>query len=277
VSYFEGRREAPEDQQTEVLEVAPAAAPRADRERVDRSAEGPVPGQQAPSTAAARLGEFRARIAGAFQSFDRTRVAHPSPAAGPVDAKGVAPDRPMPEPDRPFEESAPQAVIDEVPPRQEDSRFPVAPLGYNRAAVDERISELEQELDELRIDKPPVSITEEIERLGEQTASILVVAHDQAHETTRRAQEQADQCIADAAANAVSMTAQARRQLQELDNETDAVWRERQRLLDDARDVGLALIALSEESMERFPPEGKETAASPTQYGGHPQGGRTIE
>ena len=68
------------------------------------------------------------------------------------------------------------------------------------------LAELERELDELREpgEAPPTSITEEIERIGEQTASILVVAHDQAHETTRLAQEQAERCIADAAANAVA-------------------------------------------------------------------------
>jgi cell division septum initiation protein DivIVA len=140
----------------------------------------------------------------------------------------------------------------------EDSRFPLGPIGYNRAAVDERIAELERELEELRAStEQPISITDEIERLGEQTASILVVAHDEAHETTRAARESADRTIADAAASAAAMTENAKRKLADLDNETDAVWRERARLLDDARDVGLALIALAEEALERFPAEGK--------------------
>jgi hypothetical protein len=147
-------------------------------------------------------------------------------------------------------------VVSEVPEQHEDDRFPVAALGYNRAVVDARIAELERELSQLRERYvPPISITEEIERLGEQTASILVVAHDQAHETTRLAQEQADRCIADAASNAVSMTEEAKRKLHEIDVETDVVWRERTRLLDDARTVGLALIAMAEEAVERFPPE----------------------
>jgi hypothetical protein len=200
--------------------------------------------------------ELRARIAGAFQSFDKNRIAHPSLAPSMVGQEGDDNDRAARDQYQP-----PHEVIAEVPPRREDSRFPIGPLGYHRGAVDERIAELEQELDELRHETRPLSINEEIERLGEQTASILVVAHDQASETTRRAQEQADRCIADAAANAVAMTAQARRQLQELDNETDAIWRERRRLLDDARDVGLALIALAEEGMERFPEEVRDPAA----------------
>ena len=135
----------------------------------------------------------------------------------------------------------------------------MGPFGYNRAAVDEHVAALERELGQLREPaekpEPPISITEEIERLGEQTASILVVAHDQAHETTRLAQEQAERCVADAASNAVAITEEAKRQLQALDMETDTIWQERARLLEDARSVGKALIAMIDEAESRFPEE----------------------
>ncbi len=153
----------------------------------------------------------------------------------------------------------------ELEPESEDaepSPFPVGRQGYNRAAVDARIAVLEAELDELRAIPAQPSITEEIERLGEQTASILVVAHDQAHETTRLAQEQADRCLADAASNAVAITEKAKRELRELDEETDTVWRERTRLLEDARNVGSALIALSDAAAARFPAEAKPAEPS---------------
>lgn len=137
---------------------------------------------------------------------------------------------------------------------EDASPFPLAPLGYNRSAVDEHLFGLERELAELRgQSRPPVSITEELERIGEQTASILVVAHDQANETTRLAQEQAERCVADAAANAVAITAQAKERLRVLDGETDSVWRERERLLDDVRAVSAALATLADEASERFP------------------------
>jgi hypothetical protein len=102
---------------------------------------------------------------------------------------------------------------------EEASRFPLAPFGYNRTAVDGHLATLERELEQLR-DKhaPMASITDELERIGEQTASILVVAHDQAHETTRLAQEQAERCVADAAANAVAMTEEAKKRLRDIDN-----------------------------------------------------------
>jgi len=211
-------------------------------------------GDEAPPVGS-RLTDFRERIARALGNFDRVRPAHPS--LEPGEPQSLQPETPYEQPETLLDPPEADEVIGNVTPRVEDSRFPVSPIGYHRGTVDERIATLERELDELRNESSPVSITEEIERLGEQTASILVVAHDQAHETTRQAQEQADRCIADAAANAVAMTEQAKRQLRELDNETDTVWRERARLLDDARSVGLSLIALAEEGLERFPEETK--------------------
>jgi cell division septum initiation protein DivIVA len=163
---------------------------------------------------------------------------------------------------------------------RESSPFPVAPFGYNRAAVDEHVADLERELAELGRElaelraqrETPMTVTEELERIGEQTASILIVAQDKANETTRRAQEQAERCIADAAANAVSITEEAQQRLRQLDNETDSVWRERERLLEDVRAVSTALAALADQASERFPAAADQsaTAAFParSQWGG---------
>ena len=129
--------------------------------------------------------------------------------------------------------------------------------------MDEHLATLERELDELRSKREPLgSITDELERIGEQTASILVVAHDQAHETTRLAQEQAERCVADAAANAVAMTEDAKQRLRDLDNETDAIWRERERLLEDVRVVSAALANLADQASDRFPAAEPATPAA---------------
>jgi hypothetical protein len=133
-------------------------------------------------------------------------------------------------------------------------RFPTAPDGYDRAAVDDRIDQIERELDELRARAASAgAITAEIERIGEQTAAILTVAHDQAQEMTREAREQADRCLADAASNAVLITEGAKRKLRQLDSDTEAVWHERARLIEDARSVASELIRLAEDAVERFP------------------------
>jgi hypothetical protein len=204
------------------------------------------------SSVGAKMGELRGRITRALTSFDRGYVQRPSLELGasPGGADGPAPGQ----------ETEAFDVLSEVPGDAGSAgRFPVGPFGYHRAAVHDHVAALERELDELRsqrdLPEPPISITEEIERLGEQTASILVVAHDKAHETARLAQEQADRCVADAASNAVAITEEAKRRLQALDMETDTVWQERARLLDDARAVGAALIALIDEAESRFPEE----------------------
>lgn len=261
MSYFERQDHAPQEPQTETLQVdQPQTPPEPQTDELHEDQPG-QPDESSLSGSGGGSGGglgggagFRDRITKALHNLDRRPAGHPRLESGEQKSLTVF--------DAQAEE--PYEVIDEVTPASQDAHFPVGPLGYNRAAVDERIAELEKELEEARAAAPAISITDEIERLGEQTASILVVAHDQAQETTRAAQEQADRCIADAAANAVAMTEKAKRHLHELDNETDAVWRERARLLDDAREVGLALIAMAEEALERFPEEVKTADAVQT-------------
>jgi cell division septum initiation protein DivIVA len=211
----------------------------------------------------APFADVAARFANWFTGIDR----EPEPHQLPVGGEDGDPD--------PLAALTAGAADDREP-----SRFPVAPLGYNRAVVDAHLADLERELADLGHElaelrtarEMPMTVTEELERIGEQTASILIVAQDKANETTRRAQEQAERCIADAAQNAVSITEEAKRRLHELDTETDAVWRERERLLEDVRAVSTALASLADQASERFPAAADQsaTAAFParSQWGG---------
>jgi hypothetical protein len=213
--------------------------PRSDAGREQPELEEP----EAPEAPArSPFADFSDRIAAWFTGLDRGRDSRPESDYDPVEEPVAGPE-----------------------PQDAAPRFPLAPFGYSRIAVDERLLEVEHELEELRARQPPpVSITEEIERLGEQTASILVVAHDKAHETTRLAREQAERCISDAAANAVSITVEAKQRLRELDTETDVVWRERERLLEDVRVVSAALASLADEASERFPAEARPSESQTT-------------
>ena len=103
---------------------------------------------------------------------------------------------------------------------------------------------------------PTAAIDAELARVGEETSAILKVAHEQAAEITRRARVEADRCVADAAANAVAMTEDAKRKLRQLDSETDAVWAERVRLIEDVRNVATSLFSLAEDAADRFPEDG---------------------
>jgi hypothetical protein len=137
---------------------------------------------------------------------------------------------------------------------EDESTFPIVRHGYDRDAVDHYLNELEQEIDDLRIQrKSEPTVSDEIKKIGEQAAAILQTAHQQAAETTRKAREEAEKCLSDAAANALAMNDDAKTKLRTLDSETDSVWRERSRLIDDVRSVATALFSLAEEATDRFP------------------------
>lgn len=184
-----------------------------------------------------RFSEFGDRIARSFAGLDRPKAA---PAVW-----APAGDQEPPEDDQST------AQWEELQPQ-----FPVVRHGYDPAAVEEYILELERELDELRSARPAQrAIAQEIDRIGEQTAAILRVAHDKADEVTRDAQAQADKVLADAASSALAISEGATRQLRELDSDTDAIWQERVKLVDDVRSVATALFTLAEDAAERYPEE----------------------
>jgi DivIVA protein len=142
-------------------------------------------------------------------------------------------------------------------------RFSIVRQGYDSAAVDDYLGELEQELidldrelAELQARTPSgTKVAAEIERIGEQTSTILLAAHDQAQQTTSRAQAEADRCIADAASNAIAITEDANRQLRQLEADKNSLRAERARLLDDIRGLATTLSSLAADAADRFPSE----------------------
>jgi cell division septum initiation protein DivIVA len=213
-----------------------------DFERSGMTFDEPVK-RRSPGTFFADLGD---RLARGFSSFDK-----------PVDDDDAW--------ESYGEADQPTAAVDVLPWDAGRRRFPTAVHGYDRDAVDAHIAALERELAEMQAHRAHVpSLEEELERLGEETSAILKVAHEQAAEITRRAQVQADRCVADAAHNAVAMTEEAKRKLRQLDSETDAVWAERGRLIDDVRNVATALFSLAEDAADRFPEDGDRGSSGAT-------------
>jgi DivIVA domain-containing protein len=202
--------------------------------------------RRSPGTWFADLGD---RLARGFNTFDRP----PEDDEGGWDSYES-----YEEPDQPT--AAVPAVAWDEPERK---RFPTALHGYDRDAVDAHLAALEREMADLRAHRmPSPTVEDELERLGEETSAILRVAHEQAAEITRRAQVQADRCVADAASNAVAMTEDAKRKLRQLDTETDAVWAERGRLIEDVRNVATALFSLAEDAADRFPEDSDRGGAT---------------
>ena len=157
------------------------------------------------------------------------------------------------------------------PTTRHQPRFPITRQGYECEAVDEYVGdlerelmELERELDEAKVVTPTTNQVEaEIQRVGEQTSAILLAAHDKAQETTRQAQVQADRVLADAASQAIAMTEEANRKLQQLESDRRSLHRERARLLDDIRRLSGSLAELADDAAERFPSEPEPISAQP--------------
>jgi cell division septum initiation protein DivIVA len=133
-------------------------------------------------------------------------------------------------------------------------RFPITRHGYDRAIVDQRFAELEQEIIELDREladlqgsTPRTSeATGEIDRLGEQISAILIAAHESAAETTRLAEAEADRCIADAESRARGLSEAANRELEGLQGELTSLRQERDRLLDEIRSIADRFRALAD-------------------------------
>jgi hypothetical protein len=167
--------------------------------------------------------------------------------------RAEGPGEPIEEPDYPLDDEQETAWYEIVP------RFPIARSGYDCAAVDEHVTALEQELAEmdreladLRARTPAhEEVQEEIHKLGEQTSAILLAAHDRAREMTQAAQEQADRCLSDAAASALSTTQEAGRRREEIVKDIERLSAERSRLLADIENLSNRIAAVAREGQAR--------------------------
>ena len=146
----------------------------------------------------------------------------------------------------------------ELPPR-----FPITRQGYDRAVVDERFAELEQELIELDCELANVHASTpsssdaaaETAGIGKQVSAILIAAHESADETRRLAQAEADRVIADAEGRVRSITEAPHRELIRLRDEMASLNRARDQLLDEIRGIADRLHALADSPSEGLPAE----------------------
>jgi DivIVA domain-containing protein len=135
-------------------------------------------------------------------------------------------------------------------------RFTTVWRGYDRASVDEYIGGLEDELATVRAEHTPEhAIQDEIDRLGNDTAEILRVAHAKADAIASRAHAQADLLMAEAQAQAEATTRDAEARRRTFDADADLIWRERTRLIDDSRKLADCMLSVADDAVERFPPE----------------------
>jgi hypothetical protein len=145
-----------------------------------------------------------------------------------------------------------------------DVDFPVVLRGYERVAVDayvKRMSQLVAELEARR--SPEAAIRSAIERMGEQISGILQRAHDTAGQIIARSRAEAEDRLEASRQEAAQTTAAGEQRRTDLDADTDRIWAERLRIVEDARGLADQLIALAEAATERFPAAGPEVTAEP--------------
>jgi DivIVA domain-containing protein len=137
-----------------------------------------------------------------------------------------------------------------------DVQFRVVRRGYDREAVDAYVSRVYQLVVELSATRSPQgAVDRALERVGEETVSILQQAEETARLMTARAEARARERVQRAEREAQKWRTEAEVQVRRLDADIDRIWDERQRLIEDTRSLAEALLRVADDAEERFPPE----------------------
>jgi DivIVA domain-containing protein len=145
-----------------------------------------------------------------------------------------------------------------------DVTFPLAFRGYEREAVDAYVMQVNQLIAELEATRSPeAAIKRALDSVGEETSSILQHARETADDITARSRVQADDRLQAAEREAQAVRADAEARLREIDADTDAVWQERARLIEDVRRLATELSRLADVAAERMAPAEELAAPQP--------------
>jgi cell division septum initiation protein DivIVA len=164
--------------------------------------------------------------------------------------------------------TAPLARLPDDPvPDVADVDFPTALRGYDRLAVDAYVRKTSQLVAELQATRSPeAAVRRALARVGEEVSGILQRAHETANEITAQSRSEAEQRLQTAHREAEEIVSGARARVTDLDSETDRIWGERHRIVEDARELASQLLVLADSAAERFPAATEETpAAEPEQ------------
>ncbi len=164
--------------------------------------------------------------------------------------------------------TGPLATLPDDPvPLASEVDFPVVLRGYDRLAVDAYVKKTTQLIAELQSTRSPeAAVRRALERVGEQISGILQRAHDTAEEITAQSRGEAEDRLEQVRREAAELTARAEARMKELDVDIDRIWGERQRIIDDVRDLSRELTEVAGAAATRFPPA-EEPAGSATPQG----------
>lgn len=157
--------------------------------------------------------------------------------------------------------TAPLARLpDDAVPEVADINFPLVLRGYDRLAVDAYVRKTSQLVAELQATRSPeAAVRRALGRVGEEVSGILQRAHETAEQITTQSRVEAEERLEAARREASEITSGADQRLADLDSETDRIWAERHRIVEDTRELASQLLALADSAVERFPADTSET------------------
>jgi DivIVA domain-containing protein len=130
--------------------------------------------------------------------------------------------------------------------------FPVVMRGYDRAAVDAFVQEVLALVQELEGRQSQESVVQKaIEEVGEETAGILQRAHETADEIAARSRSQAEGRLQRAEREAELLRQEADAYSEKIVVDTRMLWEERQRLIEDIRQLADDVLNTAEVAQER--------------------------
>jgi DivIVA domain-containing protein len=160
--------------------------------------------------------------------------------------------------------TAPLSTLPDDPlPVVADVDFPLVLRGYDRDSVDayvEKTSRLVAELQAIRT--PEAAVRRALERVGEEVSGILQRAHDTASRVTAQSRSEAEDRLEAARQEAAQIVQSAEQRLRDLDAETDRIWAERHRIVEDTRELARELLTLTDSAADRFPADQAEGEAA---------------
>jgi cell division septum initiation protein DivIVA len=153
--------------------------------------------------------------------------------------------------------TAPLATLPDDPvPAVADVEFPTALRGYDRLAVDAYVQKTSQLVAELQATRSPdAAIRRALERVGEEVSGILQRAHEAAAQITFQSRSDAEDRLEAARTEAAQIVTAAEERVRELDAETDRIWGERHRIVEDTRELARDLLSITDNAAGRFPAE----------------------
>jgi DivIVA domain-containing protein len=158
--------------------------------------------------------------------------------------------------------TAPLATLPDDPlPTVADVDFPIVLRGYDRESVDSYVQRASQLVAELQTTRSPeAAVRRALERVGEEVSGILQRAHDTAGRITAQSRSEAEDRLETARREAAQIVSRAEERVRELDAETDRIWAERHRIVEDTRDLARELLTLTDSAADRFPPDADAVA-----------------